>query len=463
MSGLKDLVQAGEHSNDLEMGAAGAVASRPSATARLDRLPLTAFHWRILALLSFCFFFEFGDINTFAFAAPAIRTQWGLSIANIGLITSGTFFGMFLGAIFGGWFADHVGRKTALIAATLWFSIFSLFNGLTWEPMGLFVARMLTGFGLAGMTAIGITYIAEMIPATKRGTFQGLVMAIGLCGIPATAFVAWLSISAVTWGWRLVFAWGAVAIIFPLLARRLEESPRWYERRGRFAEADAVLDRIESQAQLAGYTIVMPTPSPVSAHDGGFAKLFVSPVRGRTLMLTIVWIFQTIGYYGFSAWVPTLLVERGFTLVDSLGWATAMQFGGLPGAFLAAFAADRWQRRWLIAAVALAIGACGLAYGLTFQAFYIVVFGSLVTMFIWCFAPMLYAYTAECFPTEIRSSGTGFTYGIGRLANTASPLAIAFLFTNYGYLSVFVYIAACWAIVALAVGLFGPLTKGRTL
>jgi putative MFS transporter len=100
---------------------------------------------------------------------------------------------------------------------------------------------------------------------------------------------------------------------------------------------------------------------------------------------------------------------------------------------------------------------------LTFEAVYIVVFGSLMTMLIWCFAPMLYAYTAECFPTEIRSSGTGLTYGVGRLANTASPLMIAFLFSNYGHLSVFCYIAACWVAVAVAIGLFGPLTKRQQL
>ena len=440
-----------------------AAAQRISAAARLDRLPIASPHWHILWLLSFCFFFEFGDINTFAFAAPAIREQWGISIATIGLITSGMFLGMFIGAVSGGWFSDRVGRKTALIAATLWFSIFSLLNALVWEPIGLFVARMMTGFGLAGMTAIGITYIAEMFPAGKRGTFQGLVMAIGLCGIPAAAFVAYLSIAAVTWGWRLVFVWGAAAIIFPLVARRLEESPRWYERRGRYAEADAVLDRMEARIRAEGHQLEVPAPSRVISSEGSLARLFVPPVRARTLMLAVAWIFQTVGYYGFSAWVPTLLVERGFTLVESLGWATAMQFGGLPGAFLATYATDRWQRKWLITAVALAIGACGLAYGLTFQAVYIVIFGSLVTMLIWCFAPMLYAYTAECFPTEVRSSGTGFTYGIGRLANTLSPLVIAFLFTSYGYLSVFAYIAACWMIVALAVGFFGPLTKSQPL
>src|SRR5882672_3349845 len=127
-----------------------------SAAARLDRLPITSFHRTIMWLLGFCFFFELGDINTFAFAAPAIRAQWAMSIVQIGYITSATFFGMFIGAATGGWFADKVGRKTALIVATMWFSGFSLLNALAIEPYGLFAARLLTGIGLAAMTAIGI-------------------------------------------------------------------------------------------------------------------------------------------------------------------------------------------------------------------------------------------------------------------------------------------------------------------
>src|SRR4249920_1888736 len=161
------------------------IETRISAAARLDRLPIFSFHHHILALLAFCFFFELGDINTFAFAAPAIRMQWGISISTVGFITSATFFGMFLGATTGGWFSDKVGRKTGLIVATAWFSLFSLLNALAWEPYGLFGARLLTGIGLSAMTAIGITYIAEMFPATRRGTFQGWVMFIGLLGIPA--------------------------------------------------------------------------------------------------------------------------------------------------------------------------------------------------------------------------------------------------------------------------------------
>src|SRR5262249_51621276 len=138
------------------------VTPRISAAARLDRLPIVSFHRYIMWVLGFCFFFELGDINTFAFAAPAIRAEWGISIATIGVITSATFFGMFIGATTGGWFSDLVGRKTALIVATAWFSTFSLLNAFAFEPYGLFAARLFTGIGLSAMTAIGITYIAEM-------------------------------------------------------------------------------------------------------------------------------------------------------------------------------------------------------------------------------------------------------------------------------------------------------------
>src|SRR4051812_331599 len=185
---------------------------RVSAAARLDRLPIFSFHRQILWLLAFCFFFELGDINTFAFSAPAIRAQWGISIGTIGFITSGTFFGMFLGAATGGWFADHIGRKRALIVAVTWFSLFSLLNAVAWEPYGLFAARLLTGIGLSAMTAIGITYIAEMYPARARGTFQGWVMGVGLCGIPGAALIARILVPAFAFGWRLVFVWGATAI-----------------------------------------------------------------------------------------------------------------------------------------------------------------------------------------------------------------------------------------------------------
>jgi MFS transporter, putative metabolite:H+ symporter len=436
------------------------VTARASAAARLDRLPITAFHRRLALLLGLIFFFDMGDINTFSYAAPAILKFWKLSISSIALLVSATFIGMFIGSTFGGWFSDRVGRKRALLLTTLWYATFSLLNALVWEPVGLFVARMLTGLGISAMTVVGITYISEMYPSKVRGSYQGWIMAIGLCGIPVTAYVARFCVPVAPWGWRLVFVWGSLGIVLPLFSGALEESPRWYENQGRIAEADRALERIEAKV----LTEVESLP-PIARRDepklqsGGYSDLLKSNYLLRTVTLTFIWICMTLGFYGFTSWVPTLLVTHGFSLVHSLAWSSVMALATIPGAIFAALVADRWDRRWLIVLVALIIATCGMLYGMTFRVVAIVVFGFLVEMFLHTFAPLLYSFTAESFPTPIRNSGTGLAYGAGRLANVFGPLIVALIFNHFGYTSVFVYIALCWILLAVTMGALGSWSR----
>lgn len=442
-------------------------ATRSSVAARLDRLPITSVHRRIMWIIGIVFFFELGDLNTFAFASPAVMKQWNLSVTTISHIVSWTFFGMFLGAVTGGWLSDRLGRKKALLITTAWYSGFSLLNAAVQGTMGLSATRLLTGVGLSAMTVIGMTYVSEVFPASKRGDYQGWVMTIGLVGIPMTAYVARFTVPMADWGWRLVFVWGSLGLLILFFSNHLEESPRWYENHGKFAQADAVVDRIEARAR-AEFGELPPIPLALMPTEQApvrrkYLDVLAPAYLPRTLMLITVWIAQTLGFYGFTAWVPTLLVAHGFSLVHSLAWSSAMTIGAVPGALIAALISDRWERKWSITFVALVIAFCGLMYGLTFRVAAIVIFGFLVAMFIQTFAPLLYAYTPECYPTHIRNSGAGLGYGIGRLANVAGPLIVAFLFNHYEYKSVFVYVAAMWLLVAVILSSFGPLTKGRTL
>jgi MFS transporter, putative metabolite:H+ symporter len=437
---------------------------RSTAAARLDRLPITSIHRRIMWPLAFVFFAELGGINTLSFAAPAIMKDWNISISTVSFIVSATFIGMFVGATTGGWFSDRLGRKRALIITTLWFSTFSLLNAIVSGPTGLFIARLLTGVGLSAMTVVGITYVSEIFPAKQRGAYQGWIMTIGLMGIPVTAYVARFCIPIAHWGWRLVFVWGALGLLFPLFASVLEESPRWYENQGKLTEADAVLDRIEAQARREfGDLAPIADAGIVTSFARRYSDLFGPAYLPRTIMFLAAWICQTLGFYGFTAWVPTLLVAHGFSLVHSLAWSSAIAIGAVPGALIAALVSDRWDRRWLVALFAVVIAVCGLLYGTTFRTETIIIFGFLVAMFLQTFAPLLYAYTAECYPTHIRNSGMGLTYGVGRLANVFGPLVVAYLFNHHGYASVFIYIAAMWLLVAIIIGGFGQLTKGRIL
>jgi putative MFS transporter len=280
-----------------------------------------------------------------------------------------------------------------------------------------------------------------------------------------TAYVALFIIPLAPWGWRAVFVWGSLAILFPLFAGRLEESPRWLEHRGRYDEAEATIARIEARVRHeTGALLPVPTAPPTTTGSGGFRELVASGSLGRLVLLMSVWMFQTLGIYGFLSWVPTLLVEHGFALVQSLAWSSAMSIGAVPGAWIASKLSDRWERKSLIGIVAITIAVCGLSYGLSFRTFTIVIFGFLVAMGQQVFAALLYAYTPECFPTVVRNTGTGLSYGTGRLANgLVGPFIVAFLFKVYGYTTVFAYIAICWAAVAILVTTFGPKTRGRAL
>jgi len=442
-----------------------------TAAARLDCLRVSPFHRRTAALLAYVFFFELGDLNSFAYAAPALRQQWHLSIDTIATITSASFVGMFVGAMSAGTLSDHIGRKRALVATTLWYSSMSLLNAWAWSVPSLFAARLLTGVGLSGMTVVAMTYIGEMFPSRVRGAFQARILMFGLIGIPATAYVARFTVPQADWGWRAVFVWGSLAVFFPLFARRLEESPRWLEHRGRYDEAEAALARIERESGRADDSSALEGGSfqtrqinqDAARESIGVKGLIRSGAGGRALLLISVWFCQTLGFYGFNAWVPTLLAEQGFSIARTLAQSSAISIGVVPGAWIASMIADRWERKYLIAIVAVLVGTFGMIYGLSFNTWIIVTFGFLVAMTQQVFAPILYAYTAECFPTNARNTGAGLSYGIGRLGNAVGPLIVAFLFMTYGYRSVFAYIAACWALVAMLVLAFGPRMNARTL
>jgi MFS transporter, putative metabolite:H+ symporter len=438
-------------------------------SVRLDRLPITSVHRAAIAALAFAYFFELADLNTFAYAAPGVMKAWGIPVSAVALITSASFGGMFLGALGGGWFADLYGRKRGFIISIVVYALFSLLNATSWDVLSLAVFRFLTGVGLSAMTVIANTYVSEVFPARVRGKYMGRVVTIGLIGIPVTAWVARFVVPAAPWGWRLVFVWGGLGAFALILAARMVESPRWYLRKNDPARADAIVAQLEAAAlaehgTLAAPDAVMavPTPEP-ETNSFTLGLLFEKRQIGRTTILLLAWIFQTLGFYGFVAWVPTLLVQHGFSLVQSLQYTSLIAICNPLGSLVASDLVERFERKWFITVVGVLIAVFGLGYGLSGSAVFIVLFGALVVASIQAMAVALYTYTPELYPTSMRSSGMGITYGVGRLANVAGPFIVSFIFGAAGYLSVFVYIAACWVGVALVVGIFGPVTTGRPL
>ncbi|WP_028922542.1 MFS transporter [Pseudonocardia acaciae] len=442
------------------------VASELDISARLDRIPVATRSHRVwAALLCAVFLFELADLNTFAYVAPALREHWGATVGDIGLVTSAAFLGMFVGALIGGRIADNYGRRWALIGSAFAYSLFSLLSALSPNMAVLGVLRVLTGVGLEALTVVGLIYIAEMFPARIRGRHQSLILGIGLIGIPMMSWFARLVVPAGPQSWRWVFVLGGAGILAAFaMIRTLPESVRWLEERGRRARAEELVAGLEREArERTGAELPPVGPAPRPEQPGRLGELFFGRYRSRTLVLSAAWVFGILGFYGFNAWVPTLLAERGYDVKQSLTYAAILSIGAVPGALLAWPVIDRWERKYAMLGIDVALGALVLVYGFVANLPVILASGLLVTLLLQMHTAFIYTYTPEVFPTRLRGVGTGFTNGLGRLAGTGGGALVAVLFQNWGYGSVFVYVAACMLAVGVLVAVFGVRTTGRPL
>jgi putative MFS transporter len=258
---------------------------------------------------------------------------------------------------------------------------------------------------------------------------------------------------------------GAVGALFVWWIRlRVPESPRWLANHGHAAEADRIMTELERRVEAeTGARLPPTTGSELPLTKGRFAEIWQGSYLSRTLMLVVFNIFQAVGFYGFSNWVPTLLIKQGVAITTSLQYtfiiAMAAPFGPLLGAVLA----DRFERKWLLTAASLSVGICGLAFGQFTLAVPLILFGVLVTLSNNAMSFLFHAYQTELYPTRIRAMGVGFVYSWSRLSTVFSAFVIAFFLDRFGTGGVFAFIAGSMAIAAFAIAVFGPPTSNRAL
>jgi len=454
-------------------------AGAPSAGeigARIDRLPASRTIWRAILLLSFGMFFELYDLLFSGYIAPSLVKTGLLTPTTPGLFgTTGVagfiaalFTGLFIGTILCGFLADRFGRRTIFTASLIWYTAANVMVALQSDAFGLDLWRLISGIGLGlEMVTIG-AYLSELAPKSMRGQAFACSQAIGFSSVPIISYLAYILVPMAPFGvagWRWVVLIGALAaVLVGFLRFALPESPRWLARKGRLAEADRVLSAIERQVEAdTGRPLPAPEPAePVSAASA-FADLWVPPVRGRIVMMSVFNIFQTVGFYGFGNWVPSLLVKQGITISTSLGYTTLIALAAPIGPLLGFFIGDRIERKFIIVTASLAIVAFGLIFGSTRDAVLIVAMGAGLTLANNIMSYSFHAYQQELFPTGIRARAAGFVYSWSRLSVIFSSFVIAALLENFGAAGVFVFISAAMIVVAATIGLFGPRTSRVSL
>ena len=176
-------------------------------------------------------------------------------------------------------------------------------------------------------------------------------------------------------------------------------------------------------------------------------------------MLVAFNILQTFGYYGFTSWVTTLLYQEHVAFVHSLEYTAVIALANPFGPIVAMLFADRFERKWQIALLSIAIAVAGLAFGAVRAPAAIVCWGIVVALSINWFSSAFHAYQAELYPTRIRARGVGFVYSWGRLSAIGVGYAVAAVARGFGTQGVFAMIAVAMVLVAILVAIFGPKTN----
>jgi len=411
-----------------------------------------------LTILAFLILITDGyDIQSIAFAAPALAAGWGVKGELLGPVLAASLIGMGLGSVVLGWLGDRIGRKTAFCLCIALLALGSLASAAAHSLDQLVVFRFATGLGLGGAAPLATSLSAEWTPVRWRS----LGVSIALVGIPLGgmlgAAIAQRIIPA--YGWRSVFLVGAVSpVVFLTLSLPwIPESAKFLASRpGQGVRLARSLNRLIGERRFAG-TEMFEVAEAEAGGRSSILSLLAEPYLATTLLLWVAFSCNTLALYGFVNWMPTVLSAAGLPLEAALRGSVWFNSGGMLGAIGGSLLISRFGSRSVGAAIACAgaIGAAllGLAtsahaagFGSSLFALVVVAGASLNGM-----QAFLYAVSAHSYPTRIRGTGVGAASAVARVGGVlSSAVGSAFFALGLAVAEFFYILAAVILVTAVS-------------
>lgn len=440
---------------------AATTAPDASVAARLDALPFTRRHLKVLTGSGLGWALDAMDVGLVSFVLTALIAQWSLTGEQASWIASAGFVGMAVGASLGGLLADRFGRRSVFALTLLIYGLATGASALAGGVAALIALRVVVGLGLGAELPVASTYVSELAPARMRGRLIVILEAFWAIGWTAAALIGFFVIPASADGWRWAFALGAIPALYALIVRwGLPESPRWLAQRGRDAEASEVVAGFESSPALgesrrhrtapaAPALPAAPAPAATSARQR-LARLWSAELRVRTAALWTVWFCVNFAYYGAFIWIPTILFAQGYDLVKSFGFTLIITLAQLPGYAVAAWLIEVWGRRATLSVFLVGSAIAAVLFGTASGEGAIIAAGMALSFFNLGAWGALYAVTPETYPTSLRGTGAGWAAGVGRIASIVAPLSVPPLLAAGGAPLLFVIFAAFFVLAAAA-------------
>ena len=426
---------------------------------RLDRLPWSRWHWRIVGALGVTWLLDGLEVSIVAALGPMLTHPDTLHLtqSEVGLTASAYLAGSVAGALFFSYLTDRQGRKKWFMITLALYLTATIFTAFAWDLMSFMVFRFLTGAGIGGEYAAINSAIDELIPARSRGHTDLAINGTWWLGSAAGGLLTILLLNPTVFpesiGWRLCFVFGAVLGVAIIIVRRvIPESPRWLMTHGRVRDAEAVVSQIERQvSQDHGTTLAEPDdhltihPRPHATMLTVARELFQSYPRRTALGIGLM-VTQSFMYNAVSFTYPLLLTKYYGVLDNRIGfYILPFAFGNFLGPLLLGRYFDTVGRKPMIS---LTYGTSGLLLGLTGYLFWLGSLSLSTHMLIWSSifffasagASAAYLTVSEVFPMEIRAMAIAFFFIVAQGAGIAAPWLYGIMIETsvtsvfYGYL-----------------------------
>jgi len=436
----------------------------PTRAERLDGLPFTRLHRRILGASGMGWALDAMDVGLISFLLVALKAYWNPSSLTLSILAAAGFAGMAIGASGGGWLADRIGRRRVFALTMVLYGVATGVSALAWGVVVLIVLRFVVGLGLGAELPVASTLVSEFSPSRIRGRMIVWLEAFWAVGWTLAALIGFFVASPDSVfggaGWRIALLFGAVPALWAVVIRRtVPESVRYLEAKGLHAQAERVVVRFEQSAYGKGQPEATAPAQPRSGIDQTTAPtaakvpvkaLFGRGLRRRTAAIWAVWFCVNFSYYGAFIWLPTILNAELNSFSKSLGYTLIITLAQLPGYAMAAWLIEKWGRRATLATFLIGSACAAAVFSQVSTESGIIAAGMALSFFNLGAWGALYAVTPEIYPTVLRGTGAGWAAGFGRIASILTVLLSIQVFTAMGTTWVFTMFAVAFVIGAAA-------------
>jgi putative MFS transporter len=435
----------------------------------LDEVPIRASHVALMLVMAAAVTIDVMKPATLSFVLPGMTREYGLrsplhpsGSIPAALLPFAGITGTVLGSFLWGWLGDRIGRRPSILMAAMTFIATSICGSMPSFALNM-VMCFVMGLGVGGMLPIMFTIMAETIPARHRGW---LLVLIGGDVAGAYIITSWLAASLMpSLSWRILWLIGfPTGLLLIVLSRWIPESPRFLLAHGRMAEAESVMKRY-------GAVIVRETEAEVDAEasaGSGIRQLLHPPFLRVTFVVVLLALGVGLVSFGFQLWIPSNLQKLGFAEGAANRLLRNSAIIGFPLNFFVAWLYGFWSsKKTLILVTALtALSLFGFVLAGNSVATNRFLLYALLIMPIWGISSVvavLSAYSAEVFPTRLRSRGTGLASGISKAGGVVIIALVAIAVAPPSIADTALIGALPMSVAAIAVAIFGPETRNRQL